>query len=329
MFGKKKMWLLLAAATLVAACGGGGGGGPALSGNVGTPPVDNGNNSPDPADGTDQPGDQRLNGHLALVANQLVFIRTDRSIYNALPVELFESDKGMYDVASGSDGQDAGAPVPATYAAPAAPVAAFGFRVSRFVQPDTDGEAVGNQTVVGRIAFDFTERDTSPGILAGESAEIMKFVIDGVELATGENGELLSAQVQYGAQMHVYGRSATGVELRETIAVPANAVRLLPISEVLDHYGDTSSTVLLADLEAAFSGAGQRLAALENMAGHFSMQVTISAADLVRPASPESNESPAVERKELVGQAITVDNQPPVTGGGVIGNAWIRLYPPE
>jgi hypothetical protein len=331
MFEKKKIVVLLAAAAMVAACGGGGGNGGvgAPTTDASTSPIETGNKPApgNPAGETGAVADQQLKGHLDLVANQLVYLKKDRSIYDGLPLDHFESGTGMYDVASGSKGQDSGAKVPATAAAPAAPIAAFGFRVDKFVQRSTTGEAVGDQTVTGRIAFDLTERDASPGIQAGDAAEIMKFVIDGVELSTGQNGELTSARVREGAQMHVYGRNAKGVEVRETIAVPAGAVRLMPVSNVMDHYGDDSSVVLLADLEAAFSQAGQRLAALENIAGHFSMQVTMSTAQVVRPASPDNDQGPALERRVLVGQQIAVNNQPPVTGAGVSGSAWIRMDP--
>lgn len=264
-----------------------------------------------------------------MVANQLVYLQTDRAIYNGVTLNQFESSIGMYDFASGSRGGDAGAQVPPPALAPAAPIAAFGFRVDKFAQRTAPDQAVGNQTVVGRVAFDLTERESSAGIGPNEVAEIMRFVIDRVQLTTDANGELVSARVLDGAQMHVYGRNAANVEVRESVAVPSAAVRLLPMSNVLDNYGDNSSVVLLLDLENAFSQAGQRLAALENIAGYFSMRVTLSPAQIVRPAESATSETPALERRELVGQPITVNDQPPVTGAGISGNAWIRMYPPQ
>lgn len=353
MFEKKQILVLLAAAVLVSACGGGnsdgGGVGSSMSaaptadtgtpsptnsggtGTAGAPTPDTGSTPPptnDSGGNTSTSNDQQLRGYLSMVANQLVYIRTDRSIYHAITLDQFESNTGMYDIASGSDGDDANTPVPPPATAPAAPVAAFGFRVDKFVQRETDGQVVGNQTAVGRIAFNLTERDDSPGILANEVAENMKFVIDKVELSTDEKGELVSVRALDGAQMYIYGRNAARVEVQDTIPVPAGAVRLLPMSNVLDHLGDNSSTVLLLDLESAFSQAGQRLAALENIAGHFSMQVTMSPAQMVRPAAEATGESPALPRRDLVGQQITVNNQAPVSGAGISGNAWIRMYPP-
>jgi hypothetical protein len=262
-----------------------------------------------------------------MVANQLVYLRTDRSEYWATPLHQFESSQGMYDAASGS--KDGAGPTPPPAAAPAAPLASFGLRVDRFVHRADGGEPVGNQIVVGRVAFDLTERDDSPGISAGQVPEIIKFVIDGVELSTDANGELVSARAREGAQMHVYGRTATNVEVRESVPVSAGAVRLKSMEGVLDAYGDTTSIVLLVDLEHAFSQAAQRLAALENIAGHFSMKVTTSAAQVLRPAAPATSESPELERKFLEGEPIAVNSQAPVVGAGISGNAWIRMYPPQ
>jgi hypothetical protein len=55
------------------------------------------------------------------------------------------------------------------------------------------------------------------------------------------------------------------------------------------------------------------------------MDVTLSAAQMVRPA----NTGAALEERALVGKAITVNTQPAVTGAGISGNAWIRMYPPQ
>lgn len=362
MFGRKKLLCLLIAAVMVSACGGGSddnngtspltnnGGGSTTAPNTdtGNPapggnddgdaiPADGGPNNPPPQTenpGEDNPdpvapGDAHLAGYLSIVANQMPYITTDRSIYNAVSLNQFESTLGMYDFASGSKGDDSTATVPPSAPAPAAPIAAFGFRVDKFVQPSAESEQVGNQTVVGRVAFDLTERPDSPGIGANEAAEIMRFVLDGVELSTNANGELVSARVLDGAQIHVYGRSAGNVEVRESFSMPNGSVRLLPMTAVLDNYGDNSSIVLLMDLENAFSQAGQRLAVLENIAGHFSMKVTLSSVQMVRPAEDATDSTPALERKELVGEAITVNDQRAVNGAGVVGNAWIRMYPPQ
>jgi hypothetical protein len=367
MFQKKKLVVLLAAAMLVAACGGGGGGGgdngstaasgnaqpastaaqsgtgstssantgggttsPGTGGGATIPPATagGGNTSPNnPAPGTDQPAvpsvaaDPQMRGYLEMVGNQVNYLHQNREVYWALLLEDFVGD-GVSNAARGSrDGREPGWIRPPAFA-PAAPLASFGIRVNRYMQPSTSGEAVGGQTVVGRVAFDLTERSAP----AGQTAEIMRLVIDGVELSTAANGELTTARVRDGGQMHIYGRNAAGVEVRDTIPVPAAAVRLLPVSEILDHYGDTSSIVVLVDFEQAFSQAGSRLAALENMAGDFSLGITMSSAKLVRPASANYERGP-LERKDMAGPRITVDNQPAVTGGGLSGRA--HLTPPQ
>jgi len=319
MLVKKNLVILAAIAALVSACGGGGGGTPKVVGGEQT--TDGGN---PPAENPATPNDQQLVGKLDLVANQMAYIRTNRSEYNAIALESFESEQGLYDVAWGSATVEANVAVPAPAPAPAAPIAAFGFRVDKTVRA-TDGEQVGDQTVVGRVAFSFTERAGSAGIGENEMAEIMQFVIDGVELKTNANGQISSAKVRDGAQMHVYGRNAANAEVRESIAVPAGAVRLLDVSNVIDHGGDTDSVVLLMDLETAFSQAGQKLAALENIKGHFAMKVTLSVAQIVRPANTQA--VPPLEERVLVGEAIKVNTQPAVTGAGISGNAWIRMLP--
>ncbi|GAB3552782.1 hypothetical protein GCM10027343_38790 [Noviherbaspirillum agri] len=338
MLMKKNLVILAAIAALVSACGGGGGGTPKVVGgeqttDTTTPPSNNTGNPPpaDPVNPPDEdpstPADQQLAGDVRLVANQMAYIRTNRSIYNAIAIEAFESEQGMYDFASGTATPETDVAVPSPAAAPAAPIAAVGFRVDKFVHGTGDMQ-VSNQTVVGRIAFSFTERAGSAGIGENEMAEIMQFVIDGVELSTDENGQL-SAKVREGAQMHVYGRNAGNEEVRETIPVPAGAVQLLDVSEVLDNLGDTTSTVLLVDLETAFSQAGQKLAALENIRGHFATQVTMSVARIVRPAEGATEMTPELEERVLIGEPITVNTQPAVTGAGISGNAWIRMYPPQ
>lgn len=374
MMQKKKLMSLLVASALVAACGGGGGGdsSPAVTSgtgaNTGAPPV----TTPPPDTGTTPPGgatdgsgntgstpppaepeptpvaDQRFNGHMEMVANQLVYIRTNRVIYLPVNMSVFEGTTGIVDVASGSpvaylpnlaaeaDAEGCSIAVDGTCGvqpsavAPAAPIAAFGIRIGNHLLPSVEGQKVGNQTVVGRIAFDLTERTDSPGIDGTAVPEIMRFVIDNVEMATDQNGQLTTVRVRDNAQIHVYGRNAAGLEVREHIPAPAGTVRLLPLTQIPDGYGDTTSTILFMDLETGFSQAGDRLAALQNIAGHFSMHVTLTAVEkMVRPAAAATSEFPAVPAKDLIGESITVDTQPPVTGAGISGSAWIRMYPPR
>lgn len=381
---KKKLLSLLIASALVAACGGGGGGGggdssPTITSNAGTdtntPPVthsptDTGTPPPGgtsggtgntgstpPADPAPTPvidpaptpvADQRFNGHMEMVANQLVYIRTNRVIYLPVHMSAFEGATGIVDVASGSPvaflpnlaaeadaagcsiAVDGTCGVQPSAAAPAAPIAAFGIRIGNHLLPSVDGQSVGNQTVVGRIAFDLSERTDSPGIGGSAVPEIMRFVIDNVEMATDQNGQLTTVRVRDNAQIHVYGRNAAGIEVREHIPAPAGTVRLLPLTQIPDGYGDTTSTILFMDLERGFSQAGDRLAALHSIAGHFSMHVTLTAVEkMFRPAAAATSEFPAVPAKDLIGQSITVDTQSPVTGAGISGSAWIRMYPPR
>lgn len=274
------------------------------------------------------PEGQQLRGYLSMVANQLVYINTDRSLYNAIPLSQFEGTTGMYDFASGSRTVNTTTAVPARVASPAAPMAALGLRVDKFVQKTNESQAVGNQSVIGRVAFNLVEREGTAGIRANEVAESMRFVIDGVVMGTNASGELTTVQVREGAQMHVQGRNAAGIVVQESIPVSTDAIRLLPISQVLDNYGDNSSVVVLLDLEAAFAQAGQRLAALENIAGYFATQVTLSTAPILRPAG-QSDAGTAIPAKALIGESITVNTQAPVTGAGISGNAWIRMYPPQ
>lgn len=379
MVEKKRILFLLAASALLVSCGGGGsdtpnttaaattGGGTSTNNsgatqpagttpatNTGTPAAQSPTTVTPPAtsSGSTTPApvavDQKLNGTLEVVANQILYIRRNRIIYLPVVMSEFESDRGIVDVAAGSpvahiDGleelaaaagcnhtNDGTCAVQPPAAAPAAPIAAFGIRISKYVLPSTAGQAVGNQTVVGRIAIDLTERSDSPGVGANEVPEIMRFVIDKVELSTNQNSELSSVKVLDGAQIHVYGRSAAGTEVRADIPAPAGTVRILPMVDVPDNHGDTTSFFLLLDLETGFSQAGSKLAALENIAGHFAMHLTFSSMqELVRPAASATAESPALERKDLVGQSITVNNQPAVSGAGINGNAWIRMYPSQ
>jgi len=283
---------------------------------------------------------------MELVSNQILYLRTNRFLYLPVTLSTFEGSTGIVDIASGSpvarlpnleaeaaasgctiaiDGTCAIQP-PAV--APATPIAAFGIRIGTHVLPSVPGEQVGNQTVVGRIAFDLTERPGTAGVGAGQVPEIMRFVIDNVEMTTGPNGVLTNVRVRDAAQIHVYGRNAAGVEVRESIPAPAGTVRLMPLTEIPDGYGDTSSTILFMDLETGFSRAGDRLAALQSIAGHFTMHLTLSPVEkIVRPAAVASPGFPAVPLKDLIGQSITVNTQAPVTGGGISGSAWIRMYP--
>jgi hypothetical protein len=366
---KKMLSLLAASSLVAACGGGGDGGltTPSTSPATGstaptapttpTPPVGSGGGSTTaPTPGTPATPttpapapavDQTFNGIMELVGNQILYIPVNRALY--LPVNIrttLETDTGIVDMASGSPiapipnlAADAAAKgctiaidktcgIQPSAAAPSAPIAGFGIRVGTNLLPSAAGEQVGNQTVVGRIAYDLTELADSPGIGVGEVPEIARFVIDNVEMATDATGQLTSVRLKEGAQLHVYGRNAAGVEVRESIPAPPNTVRLLPLTQIPDANCDTTSVILFMDLEAGFSQAGQKLAALDKIAGHFAMHVTLSSVkQLIRRVEPTTPASPVPP--PLVGQSITVNTQPPVTGAGLNGNAWIRMYPPR
>ncbi|HJV50549.1 MAG TPA: hypothetical protein VJ652_03770, partial [Noviherbaspirillum sp.] len=193
-----------------------GGAGAASSGGTGT----NANTPPAPASGGTPPAppapvavDQKLAGSLNIVANQVMYIRRNRIIYLPVVFDEFESDRGIVDIAAGSPvahldnlaadaaregcnyGKDGICGVQPPAVAPAAPIAAFGIRIDKHVVSTAPGQAVGNQTVEGRIAVDLTERNEAPGVGAGEVPEIMRFVIDKVQIATNQNGEIASVKV--------------------------------------------------------------------------------------------------------------------------------------
>ncbi|HEY0846249.1 MAG TPA: hypothetical protein VGE12_12845 [Noviherbaspirillum sp.] len=303
--------------------------------------------TPPPSDPAPAPFVERqFDGYLQLVSNQIVYIRTNRILYLPVTLSEFEGSTGIVDLAAGSrvarvpnlerdafaDGctleKDGTCGIQPTAVAPSAPIAGFGLRIGTHVLPEAGDRPVANQKSLGRIAFDLNERADSPG-LGTNAREVMRFVIDNVEMETGQEGQLIAARLREGARIHVYGRNAAGVEVRESIPAPANTVRLLPLTDIPDSNGDTTSLVLFMDLEAGFSQAGERLAALNDIAGHFSMHVTLSSVPKIeRPAAPDYPGFPAVPRRDLVGEAITVNTQVPVTGGGISGSAWIRMYPP-
>lgn len=331
MFEKKRILFPVITSALLVACGSGSDTSTTASG-AGTSPA----NSSNPPAAPVVPPDQLLKGKLDVTNNQVLYIRTNRVIYLPVPMTEFESDTGIVDVAPGSpvapiDGLEAvaaaagcnhtndgtcGVQPPA--AAPDAPIAAFGIRIGTSVVPTATEQAVGNQTVVGRIAVDLTERTDSPGIGTNEVAESMKFIIDKVEIKTGPNGELESMQLQDGAQIHVDGRTAANVEVKADFPAPPETVRLLPLSEVPDNHGDTTSEILLLDFENGFSKAGQTLPGMEKLSGHFSAHITFGSIQGFVGMPGDASD---------VGEKITVNKEPPVSGAGINGNAWIRSFP--
>lgn len=340
MFKKNGLLLLFAAAAMVAACGGGGSDPAGSNGGTGGMPGgtsggagDGSNPGTGPASGTPT-AEQKLSGHLEMAGNQVVFVRTTRDMYLPVWVQRFEGRNGINDVAPGYTGNEPPAPyyggadggnyAPAQTLGPAAPLAAFGVRVIKPVQRTNPTDVVTNQTAVSRVAVELVERSDSP-YLEGGVPEIVRFVMNGVELSTNAAGEL-AARVLPNSQMHVYGRNRSGTEVRTTVPLRTDAVSILPMNRVPDHYGDDTSAVLLFDFEKAFSQDGGSLQALHALRGHFAMHLTMSGADLVLPAC--SNGSGSAASRNMVGREIQVNDQPVVRGGGLSGNAWIRSYDP-
>lgn len=346
MFDKWKISSLLATAMLVAACGGGGGNGnPPNTSKDGISNPDTGSepNTPVP--------DQQLNGDVHISENQVIFTQWNRPVfydgsrpegtyYNASPIEFFEGNfRGNFtylDMATGLTEEERNDPrfedsdpdwrFKPEVAAPAAPIANFGFRVLKGLRTETNEIQRGAQTAVGRVAFEFVERPSSSGAPSGETLERIKFVIDKVELETDESGVLVNARAQQGAQVYVSGVSAQGTEVNATIPAAPRSVRVMSMADVADAYNDPAAQVLFIDLEQAFSQAGQQLAALHNLRGFFDMHVTMSSLTMVRPYKPVTSE-PELQRRDLVGKSIQVGDLTPVTGAGVSGIVTIRMQP--
>jgi hypothetical protein len=343
MFDKKKFLFSLATAALVAACGGGGGDPPPPTSGSKTPPGGTtggdtgGNNGGDGGSGS-VVEDQVMAGRLEVVGNTVLYPRVNRTIYLPVPIERFEDVHGINDVAPGFTGDESiiGEPYrewdnidyqPSLTVSPAAPIAAFGIRVRRWVQATDTSGPVGNQTVVGRVAVDLIERADS-FYLNGGQPEAISFVIDNVEMSTSATGEY-SARMLPNARMHIYGRNLAGQELRTSVAVPEDAVSMIPMYRIPDNYGDDSSVVLMFDFEKAFAqentpeASRVDLSLLENIMCHCDMRFTMSSvAEIIRPASG------TLQEKMLRGEPITVNSQPPVAGAGLVGHAWIRSWDP-
>ncbi|NEX63519.1 hypothetical protein [Noviherbaspirillum galbum] len=307
---------------------------------TGTTPATTGTTATGPA------SDAKLAGFMEMVANQILYIRTNRVIYLPVGLNVFEGQTGIVDIASGSavtpiaglesfaasqgcNAQNDGVcGVQPTAAAPAAPLAGFGIRLDKNVLTSDATQQVAGQKVVGRIGFDLTELSNSPGIAAGQSPEIMRFILDNVEMATNAAGQLDTVNVQAGAKLHVYGKTASGAEIRTDLPLPQGSVKLIQLTDIPDRGSDTGSQILYMDLEKAFSQAGQSLAGLEQISGHFAMHVTFSSfSRIFRPAAAATAEFPAVAAKDLVGSDITVNSEPTVSGAGINGTAWIRMFP--
>lgn len=337
MNNPSKLVIVLAMMSLMAACGGGGGNERSSGGNDGgtnPPPVNNPEPNPNPEPVEPVPAtDQQLRGHLSIVGNQVAFISGDRAPgwpgatepYNATTINYFE-DHGLH-IASGGTEADTGKQVPPSALAPAAPIASFGIRISTSVINDeTEQPETGAQKVVGRVALNFVEVAGSDGVPAGQQPERVTFLIDKVELETNDQGRLVSVKALEDARLFFNGESADGTLVTTDFPVPADSLRLMPLNQVIDHYGDTSSHILLVDLEQAFSQAGSELSAFHNLDGQFNMHLTFSSSRIIRPEHENAEEGPRPWR-DMIGQSIQVPGHTAVNGGGLSGLVLIRRVP--
>ncbi len=285
MFEKKKLWMVLAAATLVAACGGGSDPAPVTGGGGGG--------------GGGSSEDTSLASHLVAHPDQII-------VNGLLPVSAYEDttaeNGGLYGQDMGTD--DNGAPF-----------RTFGLRIDDLAAV-TEG-AITEETATGRLAITLTERAET--VVEGETPENVQIAITGVTLATDATGLLTASQAE-GATMYVSGTTADG-ESFENVAVtlPANIIRIVPITDVPGGAGAVSDDVaLIFDLDAAFSaaeGAAQTdLAKLAALSGRFDMTFALSTADIYRSGEP------------LDDQTVTAAGQT-VTGSGIPGNIWITELP--
>ena len=336
MNNPSKLLTVLAITLLIAACGGGGGSEPGSGRNEGginlpitQPPINNPDPDPEPVEPVPAT-DQQLRGHLSVVGNQVVFIKGDRSSpwpgepepYNGATLNYFE-ESGLR-IASGGTEADLTKQVPPSTLAPAAPIASFGIRISTSVLNDeTDRPETGAQKVIGRVAMNFVEVASAGGVSAGQQPERVTFMIDKVELETNDQGRLISAKALEGAKLFFTGEAANGTAETTDFPVPPDSVRLMPLTQLIDNYGDTSSHILLVDLEQAFSQAGSELSAFHNLDGQFHMQLTFSSAKIIRPSHPNPEEGHR-PRRELVGQPIQLPGHTVVNGGGLSGLVLIR-----
>ncbi len=338
---QSKLIIIFAMAALIAACGGGGGNGQESGGNnsgtnlpINQPPANNPNPNPDPDPVTPVTAtDPQLRGHLSVVGNQVVFINRNRTPgwpgaaepYNGATIKYFE-ETGLH-IASGGTEADRSKQVPPSIIAPAAPIASFGIRIGTGVLNDeTDQSETGAQKVIGRVAMNFTEVASAGGVPAGQQPERVTFIIDRVELETNDQGRLISAKALEDATLFFAGESYNGTTVTTDFPVPADSVRLMPVTQLIDNYGDTSSHILLVDLEQAFSQAGSELAAFHNLDGQFTMDLTFSSARIIRPAHADADEGPR-PRRDLLGQAIQLPGHAAVNGGGLSGLVSIYRSP--
>jgi len=337
MISPSKLVTVLAMTFLIAACGGGGGGGNdrysgGNDGGINPPPVNNPTPDPEPVEPVPAT-DQQLRGHLSVVGNQVVFINGDRSSpwpgepepYNGATIKYFE-ESGLH-IASGGTEADLTKQVPPSTIAPAAPIASFGIRISTSVLNDeTDSPETGAQKVIGRVAMNFVEVANAGGVSAGQQPERVTFIIDKVELETNNQGRLISAKALEDAILFFTGEAANGTSVTTDFPVPTDSVRLMPLTQLIDNYGDTSSHILLVDLEQTFSQTGSELSAFHNLDGQFNMQLTFSSAKIIRPAHPNAEEGPR-PRIGLVGQPIQLPGHTAVNGGGLSGLVIIHRSP--
>lgn len=290
MFKRKNVLISLAVALLISACGGGGGDDPAPA--ASTPPPAAGNPG-----GGDQPppviDESVMAGNLQLVDPAVIFNITPTDAGIPINVAQFEPNATLPDGAgSFARGTDA-------------PIKSFGLRVT---PEDMAPGGVGQAKRV-RMAIDLTEEAAT--VAAGEEAEILQFMVDQVDLAVSDAGEL-SVSVPATAQLFVYTKNSAGGTANQTVtALPADAVRFIGVD------GDQALTIdfdaLFASLLASAQGDTAKLAvfnSVKDFVGTFGMGATVSNVVIQKAADAVAT-----------GSSITVtgSSQPAVTGAGLQG----------
>ncbi len=289
MFKRKNVFISLAVALLISACGGGGGDDPAPAASTPPPAAGGGNQTPPPP----VIDESVMAGNLQLVDPAVIFNITPTAAGIPINVAQFEPNATLPEGAgSFPRGTDA-------------PLQSFGLRVV----PEDMAPGGAGQAKRVRMAIDLTEETAT--VAAGEEAEALQFMIDQVDLAVSDAGEL-SVSVPATAQLFVYTKNSAGATANQTVtALPADAVSFIPVD------GDQALTIdfdaLFASLMASAQGDTAKLAvfnSVKDFAGTFGMGVTVSNVVIQKAADAVAT-----------GSSITVtgSSQPAVTGAGLQG----------
>src|SRR5690606_2461970 len=150
-----------------------------------------------------------------------------------------------------------------------------------------------------------------------------EIMLTGVTLSTDAAG-LISVSQADGATLYVSGTNAAGETIENIdVALPENAMRIVPVTTIPGREADTSGDVgLTFDLHSSFAAADEadsgELAKLAALSGRFDMNFALSAADIQRGDALLDEQS----------IRVTGNNVEAVTGSGIAGNIWITMTPP-